>query len=344
MYFDSRYQFNITMKFIYLVILSLTLVGCVSKVRNESTSLADEQQKHAMFYINELKSCPLKFQRGVFLDGGTIAVRVHYSTSDIRYFGIENSLPLEVNNSSNSLTDEDYEYIASNKEINVFLGVYPGSKGYSQVLPFKGSEELALRTVISKWSDCEQLDNASKQAIEKFISDLDGDRTRGTNYLFDAPNEKLLLWRQDNSRKGIFGEDVKNEYITLMGLQTAVVELSDITACDNAFDCDLKWYKFTINVKYSREEKNLNKIIYAVRKDAYKPIMNTATLGIFVLSEIPIESQNEALGSKYYLHEIAWPKSIYCFNSRLSDIGIPKYDTISYRAYDHWEMQCISAE
>ncbi|TQV73839.1 hypothetical protein FLL45_13300 [Aliikangiella marina] len=332
------------MKKILPILITLLIIGCVANSPISDSGLNPADKKSARAYIQSLSRCPERVERGVFLDGGTVGVKVHYESSEIKYFGMENNEYFESHSSSRSLTNEEAAKIEIGKQVKLFLGIHPTAKTYSQILPFRGEEERELKATIQQWLTCEPLDRESKSQVNLFLSDIDSQRKREVKHLYDIPDRKLAEWREVNSRQGVFGKHINNEYEIIGGSRMSTTQLVDISACPESSECGMSWYRYEIKVFYKSKNHVKGDVINLVRKEENPTYTLISDVGAYVVSEIPNLELQKTLNAKYYLHEVSYPKKIICFNHLLSELGQPEWDKIDYQPYGEWERQCIPAD
>ncbi len=122
-------------------------------------------------------------------------------------------------------------------------------------------------------------------------------------------------------------------------------ELMDISEdCPRNFICPNSWFKYSIKVKRVISGKQLKGKVVAVKKQHATFIMDKKELAVFVLSEILDPGTRKELNANYYVHDFSRPKTIYCFNSKINDLGLKTEDEISYHPVGMGETRCINKD
>jgi hypothetical protein len=326
---------NMFFKTITIVLVFSTLTGCMSNKLPKPSSLDSDKNVLAFSYIERLSSCPSSVNTGMYLDGGTIGVRVKYGTSEMLYFGLEYLEKIEIDDWRANSDERNDEHAKA------FLGKHPNDKSFSLLLPYNGQEENALRIVLNDWLDCNDLDANSKNEIQDYIDQLNKPRVRPVEYLLDKGDLKQAKWQNEHSRKGIFGPDVEDEYLIIQGEIQAGVKITQGVKCVGTAKCAGRWYKYKIKV-HSELSVSIaeGSIIYAIKNDHYQPELIKP--GSFVVvSEIPSLKEQKLLGAKYYIHEVSTQPKIVCFGLELPYLKKYKHSSAKLRFYGEKELHCM---
>jgi hypothetical protein len=325
-------------KRITMILVCFALTGCVSNESSNPSSLDSDKNALALSYIERLRSCPSSVHTGMYLDGGTIGVKAKYDKSEMLYFGLEYLEKIQINEWRKRSAER------SDKHAKAFLGKHPNDKSFSLLLPYNGQEENALRGVLHKWFECNDLDDNSKSAIQEYIDQLNKPRVRPVEYLLDKGNLEQAKWQNEHSRKGIFGPDVEDAYLIIQGESETGVKITQGVRCVGTAKCDGQWYKYKIKV-HSEVSNSLaeGSIVYAIQNKPYQPASINPS-SFVVISEIPNLEEQKLLGAKYYIHEVSTQPKIVCFGLELPHMEKFKASSATLRFYGEKEQYCLNIE
>lgn len=132
-----------------------------------------------------------------------------------------------------------------------------------------------------------------------------------------------------------------NERIIVAGYGMENLQMDIQDECPKDTICPNLWFRYAINVKKAIKGKAEGQLI-AVRKQHGKLEMDEEEVSIFVLSKIEDINLQKKLKAKFYVEEYSKPKTVYCFNSELEQIGLVTGEEISYTPSGMWETHCIN--
>ena len=114
----------------------------------------------------------------MYLDGGTILVKVYVKGQKEMYFGLDNPSEFFAPNSKGLTIEQEKLLIEKHNKVEVFVnGLLPDSKN-AVLLPFKGKLESKLKSILTDWLTCKELRTDGKEALKEFIDEMNSIRLR----------------------------------------------------------------------------------------------------------------------------------------------------------------------
>lgn len=123
------------------------------------------------------------------------------------------------------------------------------------------------------------------------------------------------------------------------GVENSQMDIQD--ECPKDTICPDLWFRYVVNVKKAIKGKVEGQLI-AVRKQHGELEMNKGEVSIFILRKIDDHNLQKKLKAKFYLEEYSRPKTVYCFDSKLENLGLVTDDEITFTPSGMWETYCIS--